>query len=59
MVCIKDQALTTEEVEKIVGWAVNHHLMNNSDTSDEESKLLISSERFLLLSESFLDCWIQ
>ncbi|GAA0162858.1 hypothetical protein LIER_18860 [Lithospermum erythrorhizon] len=47
MVCIKDQALTTEEVEKIVGWALNHHLMNNSDTSDKESKLLISSESII------------
>ncbi|KAL5766547.1 hypothetical protein ACOSP7_017164 [Xanthoceras sorbifolium] len=26
--CIKDQTLTTESVEKIVGWALSHHFMH-------------------------------
>ncbi|KAG9145732.1 hypothetical protein Leryth_011176 [Lithospermum erythrorhizon] len=44
MLCIKDQALTSEEVEKIIGWTHYHHFKNNSDTSDKESKPLISCE---------------
>ncbi|GAA0151059.1 hypothetical protein LIER_09860 [Lithospermum erythrorhizon] len=44
MLCIKDQALTSEEVEKIIGWMHYHHFKNNSDTSDKESKPLISCE---------------
>ncbi|GAA0139512.1 hypothetical protein LIER_01040 [Lithospermum erythrorhizon] len=42
--CIKDQALTSENVEKIIGWALSHHFMNSSETSVNESKLVISSE---------------
>ncbi|PIA32895.1 hypothetical protein AQUCO_04300080v1 [Aquilegia coerulea] len=42
--CIKDQALTSESVEQIVGWALNHHVMQNPDGSSEENKLVISSE---------------
>ncbi|KAL3849768.1 hypothetical protein ACJIZ3_011650 [Penstemon smallii] len=42
--CIKDQALTSESVEKIIGWALSHHLMNCSEASVRESKLVISSE---------------
>ncbi|KZV33773.1 hypothetical protein F511_09444 [Dorcoceras hygrometricum] len=42
--CIKDQALTTESVEKIVGWAVSHHFMQCSEASTKESKLVISSQ---------------
>ncbi|PIA32897.1 hypothetical protein AQUCO_04300082v1 [Aquilegia coerulea] len=42
--CIKDQALTSESVERIVGWALNHHVMQNPDVSSEENKLVISSE---------------
>ncbi|XP_073310128.1 uncharacterized protein [Primulina huaijiensis] len=42
--CIKDQALTTESVEKIVGWALSHHFMHCSEASSKESKLVISSQ---------------
>ncbi|KAK4418146.1 ATPase family AAA domain-containing protein 1 [Sesamum alatum] len=42
--CIKDQALTNESVEKIIGWALSHHFMHSSEASSQESKLVISSE---------------
>ncbi|KAF5198563.1 Aaa-type atpase family protein [Thalictrum thalictroides] len=42
--CIKDQTLTSESVEQIVGWALNHHVMQNPDVSSEENKLVLSSE---------------
>ncbi|XP_019417132.1 PREDICTED: uncharacterized protein LOC109328227 [Lupinus angustifolius] len=41
--CIKDQTLTNEIVEKIVGWALSHHLMQNSE-ADPEAKLVLSCE---------------
>ncbi|XP_073054232.1 uncharacterized protein [Primulina eburnea] len=41
---IKDQALTSESVEKIIGWALCYHLMHCSKVSLKESKLVISSE---------------
>ncbi|CAN4101181.1 unnamed protein product [Withania somnifera] len=41
--CIKDQALTSESVEKIIGWAVSHHFMHKSESSVKEAKLVISS----------------
>ncbi|KAL0389623.1 UNVERIFIED_CONTAM: ATPase family AAA domain-containing protein 1 [Sesamum calycinum] len=41
---IKDQALTNESVEKIIGWALSHHFMHSSEASSQESKLVISSE---------------
>ncbi|KAG6748480.1 hypothetical protein POTOM_048403 [Populus tomentosa] len=43
-ICVKDQALATESVEKMVGWALSHHFMNCSEASVKDSKLLISSE---------------
>ncbi|CAN0889001.1 Outer mitochondrial transmembrane helix translocase [Linum grandiflorum] len=42
--CINDQALTSESVEKIVGWALSHHFMHCSSTSPTEAKLAISTE---------------
>ncbi|MED6155223.1 hypothetical protein PIB30_003413 [Stylosanthes scabra] len=42
--CIKDQALTTESVEKIVGWAISHHCMLSSEGSVKDSKPVISAE---------------
>ncbi|XP_038681781.1 uncharacterized protein LOC119982466 isoform X2 [Tripterygium wilfordii] len=42
--CIKDQALTTENVEKIVGWALSHHLMHCSEGLVRDAKLAISTE---------------
>ncbi|KAL7172155.1 hypothetical protein ACSBR2_031782 [Camellia fascicularis] len=43
-VCIKDQALTSESVEKIIGWALSHHFMHCSGMSVKDAKLTISSE---------------
>ncbi|CAI9104921.1 OLC1v1003712C1 [Oldenlandia corymbosa var. corymbosa] len=42
--CIKDQALTIENVEKIIGWAVSHHFMHSSEALGKDKKLSISSE---------------
>ncbi|GAU39557.1 hypothetical protein TSUD_38100 [Trifolium subterraneum] len=41
---IKDQTLTTENVEKIIGWAISYHFMHSSETSTDESKPVISAE---------------
>ncbi|XP_059625690.1 uncharacterized protein LOC132268846 [Cornus florida] len=43
-VCIKDQALTNESSEKILGWALSHHFMHFSEVSVKDAKLVISSE---------------
>ncbi|MQL94377.1 hypothetical protein Taro_027032, partial [Colocasia esculenta] len=44
-VCIRDQALTNESVDKIVGFALSHHLKNNKvDASVKDLKLILSSE---------------
>ncbi|XP_062143427.1 uncharacterized protein LOC133851135 [Alnus glutinosa] len=42
--CIKDQALTTESVEKTVGWALSHHFMHHTEASVKDAKLVISAE---------------
>ncbi|KAK6911583.1 AAA ATPase, AAA+ lid domain [Dillenia turbinata] len=42
--CIKDQALTSESVEKVVGWALSHHFMDNTEVSVSDAKIVISSE---------------
>ncbi|XP_061347251.1 uncharacterized protein LOC133292818 [Gastrolobium bilobum] len=42
--CIKDQTLTTESVEKIIGWAISYHFMHSSEASIKESKLVIAAE---------------
>ncbi|XP_058077498.1 uncharacterized protein LOC131225904 isoform X2 [Magnolia sinica] len=42
--CIKDQALSNESVEKVVGWALSYHLMNNTEVSAKDAKIVISSE---------------
>ncbi|KAK4732251.1 hypothetical protein R3W88_025239 [Solanum pinnatisectum] len=42
--CIKDQVLTNESVEKIIGWALSHHYMHEYESSMKEPKLIISSE---------------
>ncbi|KAK7291556.1 hypothetical protein RIF29_06796 [Crotalaria pallida] len=41
--CIKDQTLTNESAEKIVGWALSHHLMQNPN-ADPNSKLVLSCD---------------
>ncbi|XP_050109841.1 cell division control protein 48-like isoform X2 [Malus sylvestris] len=42
--CIKDLVLTTESVDKVVGWAVSHHLMHCSDALVKDDKLVISTD---------------
>ncbi|XP_043719812.1 uncharacterized protein LOC122667554 [Telopea speciosissima] len=42
--CIKDQALTSENVEKIVGWALSYQLMHGAEALTKDAKLVISSE---------------
>ncbi|XP_065873285.1 uncharacterized protein [Euphorbia lathyris] len=41
--CIKDQSLTSESAEKVIGWALSHHLMNNPE-ADAEARLVLSCE---------------
>ncbi|KAI3677286.1 hypothetical protein L1987_86910 [Smallanthus sonchifolius] len=41
--CIKDQLLTNEGAEKIVGWALSHHLMQHAK-ADPDSRLVLSNE---------------
>ncbi|XP_052180628.1 uncharacterized protein LOC127793889 [Diospyros lotus] len=41
--CIKDQTLTNETAEKVVGWALSHHLMQNPE-ADTNARLGLSSE---------------
>ncbi|CAJ1943638.1 unnamed protein product [Sphenostylis stenocarpa] len=41
--CIRDQTLSNENAEKIIGWALSHHLMQNSEAKPD-SKLVLSSE---------------
>ncbi|OWM90583.1 uncharacterized protein LOC116187611 isoform X2 [Punica granatum] len=40
---IKDQTLTNESAEKVVGWALSHHLMQNPE-SNTDSRLVLSCE---------------
>ncbi|KAL2540504.1 AAA-type ATPase family protein [Abeliophyllum distichum] len=42
--CVKDQALTSESVEQVIGWALVHHFMHCSEALLMESKLVILSE---------------
>ncbi|KAF4364478.1 hypothetical protein F8388_007055 [Cannabis sativa] len=42
--CIKDQALTVESVEKVIGWALSYHFMHCSEASVKDEKLVISTE---------------
>ncbi|XP_059442717.1 uncharacterized protein LOC132174960 isoform X3 [Corylus avellana] len=41
--CVKDQTLTNESAEKVVGWALSHHLMQNPE-ADPDARLVLSSE---------------
>ncbi|PWA67652.1 P-loop containing nucleoside triphosphate hydrolases superfamily protein [Artemisia annua] len=41
--CIKDQLLTNEGAEKVVGWALSHHLMQHAK-ADPDAKLILSNE---------------
>jgi SpoVK/Ycf46/Vps4 family AAA+-type ATPase len=40
---IKDQSLTNESAEKVVGWALSHHLMQNPE-ADPDARIALSSE---------------
>ncbi|KAL2492264.1 AAA-type ATPase family protein [Abeliophyllum distichum] len=40
---IKDQTLTNESAEKVVGWALSHHLTMNPE-ADADARLVISTE---------------
>ncbi|XP_056167100.1 uncharacterized protein LOC115663687 [Syzygium oleosum] len=42
-ICIKDQTLTTESAERVIGWALSHHLMQNPE-SNADSGLGLCSE---------------
>ncbi|KAF9593655.1 hypothetical protein IFM89_024472 [Coptis chinensis] len=44
---LKDQALTSENVEKIVGWALSYHLMHSTEAAVKDTKLAITSESIL------------
>ncbi|KAK1279381.1 Katanin p60 ATPase-containing subunit A1 [Acorus gramineus] len=47
-ICIKDQALTNESVDKIVGWAISHHFMSRHDEAfPKDAKLVLSSESIM------------
>ncbi|XP_074317189.1 uncharacterized protein LOC141653353 isoform X1 [Silene latifolia] len=41
--CIKDQTLTNDSAEKVVGWALSHHLMQNS-LLESEARIVLSTE---------------
>ncbi|KNA08786.1 hypothetical protein SOVF_159610 isoform B [Spinacia oleracea] len=41
---IKDQALSSENADKVIGWALTRHFMHCAEASVSESKLIISSE---------------
>ncbi|KAK3043271.1 hypothetical protein RJ639_002514 [Escallonia herrerae] len=41
--CLKDQLLTNESAEKVVGWALSHHLMQHSE-ADSDKRLVLSCE---------------
>ncbi|XVE73306.1 hypothetical protein DITRI_Ditri11bG0107000 [Diplodiscus trichospermus] len=42
--CIKDQTLTNESVEKVVGWALSHHFMQSSEALGKDTKPVLSTE---------------
>ncbi|GAV56541.1 AAA domain-containing protein/FHA domain-containing protein [Cephalotus follicularis] len=41
--CVKDQTLANESAEKVIGWALSHHLMQNPE-ADTDARLVLSSE---------------
>ncbi|KAK9104166.1 hypothetical protein Scep_021010 [Stephania cephalantha] len=42
--CIKDQTLTNESAEKVVGWALVHHLIQNPEADAKDGKLVLSTD---------------
>ncbi|MFS8014295.1 putative transcription factor interactor and regulator FHA-SMAD family [Helianthus anomalus] len=41
---IKDQTLTNENVEKVIGWALSHHFMQSSEPFVKDAKPVLSNE---------------
>ncbi|KAJ6850697.1 uncharacterized protein M6B38_263200 [Iris pallida] len=47
-ICIKDQTLTNESIDKIVGFALSHHLKSHkSQNLSKDTKLVLSSESIM------------
>lgn len=44
---IKDQTLSSENADKVIGWALTHHFMNGAEASLSDSKVVISSESIM------------
>ncbi|KAL4558852.1 hypothetical protein LXL04_037056 [Taraxacum kok-saghyz] len=43
--CVKDQTLNNESVEKVIGWALSHHFMQSAETETcVDAKPVISNE---------------
>ncbi|XP_026407601.1 uncharacterized protein LOC113302859 isoform X3 [Papaver somniferum] len=42
--CIKDQTLTNENAEKIVGWALSHHLMQDPSCDTKDARIVLSTK---------------
>ncbi|THU56115.1 hypothetical protein C4D60_Mb11t13850 [Musa balbisiana] len=43
-ICMKDQTLPSESVDKIIGFAFSHQLKNTSEASGKKTKLILSME---------------
>ncbi|KAH6827392.1 AAA-type ATPase family protein [Perilla frutescens var. hirtella] len=41
--CIKDQTLSSENAEKVLGWALSHHFMHYTEATVKEKKIVLSS----------------
>ncbi|WOL10335.1 hypothetical protein Cni_G19090 [Canna indica] len=47
-ICIKDQTLSSESVDKVIGFALSHHLKNETfEASGKKTKLVLSSESIM------------
>ncbi|GJY87870.1 putative adenosinetriphosphatase [Tanacetum coccineum] len=42
--CVKDQTLTNDSVEKVIGWALSHHFMQSSEAFVKDAKPVLSNE---------------
>ncbi|KAI3454998.1 hypothetical protein Pfo_011661 [Paulownia fortunei] len=43
MLSIKEQTLTNDSAEKVIGWALSHHLMTNPE-AESDARLVLSTE---------------
>ncbi|XP_074358423.1 uncharacterized protein LOC141697779 [Apium graveolens] len=39
---VKDETLNSESAEKVIGWALSHHLQHSSEASIEDARVLLS-----------------